>query len=105
MSNDAVLHRSLAVLRQGLFTPKKRLCMYKPILFCCCLITFSCNVQQEKENKLNTGKTAFTEGKGYPVVKRFCIADEQELNQPIQAFSFVLPAECKVEGKIVRNTS
>ncbi len=65
---------------------------------------FSCNAQSSQKNKsrekANDKTTAMVEGKDYMLLKRFRLNDKQGFSQPVEASSFLLPANWKVNGSI-----
>jgi len=66
----------------------------------------SCTEQEAGKN--TTGSTAkdksnMQEGKDYIILKRFRLEDKQGFSQPIEASSFVLPANWKVNGNVEWN--
>ncbi len=63
----------------------------------------SCNAQSSQKNKDNSSanKTKnMVEGKDYVILKRFRGIDESGFSQPVEASSFVLPANWQVTGGI-----
>jgi hypothetical protein len=82
--------------------------MYKlfiATIFLSCLL--SCNAQTKQKDKTNKNKTTKTttmeEGKDYLLLKRFRIEDKYGFNQPVEASSFLLPANWDVKSNIQWN--
>jgi hypothetical protein len=66
-------------------------------------VLVSCNNQSSVENNSDTVKSKTTdmvEGKDYTILKRFRITDQYGLSQPVEASSFVLPANWQVTGNV-----
>lgn len=70
------------------------------------VLLVSCNTQHnEKSTPVISAndKSTMQEGKDYIILKRFRIEDKQGFSQPIEASSFVLPANWKVNGNVQWN--
>ncbi len=66
-------------------------------------VLISCNNQSSVKNNSDTVKSKTTdmvERKDYVILKRFRITDEYGLSQPVEASSFVLPANWQVTGNV-----
>jgi hypothetical protein len=82
--------------------------MYKSFIAICLISTLlSCNAQSSQKGKNNTtakkSTTNMAEGKDYIILKRFRLTDNQGFNQPVEAVSFLLPANWTVNGAIQWN--
>lgn len=60
---------------------------------------------REKGNSQNTTEATMQEGKDYVLLKRFRLTDETGFNQPVEASSFLLPANWQVNGRINWNAT
>ncbi len=69
-------------------------------------VLFSCS-QSESNNsgskKSNAENGKYVEGKDYFLLKRFRVTDSKGFNQPVEAFSFMLPANWQVKSDIQWN--
>lgn len=80
--------------------------MYKLLfitnLFC---LFISCNNQSSIENRKSkfSDISDMAEGKDYIILKRFRLIDQYGFNQPVEASSFVLPANWKMTGDVKWN--
>jgi len=81
--------------------------MYKIIIAAFYIsILASCDAQQKGQNNTATAKgntSNMKEGKDYIILKRFRTIDKQGFNQPVEAASFLLPANWQVNGMMQWN--
>jgi hypothetical protein len=71
-------------------------------------ILVSCNAQPSQKKKADAAKNKssnMVEGKDYMLLKRFRLTDQQGFSQPLEASSFMLPANWKVNGTIQWNAT
>jgi hypothetical protein len=74
------------------------------IIVYCFYFLASCNAQSSNKNKsAATGSEKTVAGKDYVTLKRFRTIDRQGFNQPVEAFSFMLPADWKVNSNVQWN--
>lgn len=69
----------------------------------CCLYFFASCDAQPSHKKTTAGSDNKTAGKDYVTFKRFRTIDRQGFNQPVEAFSFMLPADWNVSSNIQWN--
>jgi hypothetical protein len=82
--------------------------MYKLVIAAVCIaMLVCCNATQssEKNKSITPANNSLeaVEGKDYIILKRFRLQDNQGFSQPIEASSFLLPANWKVDGGIQWN--
>lgn len=73
--------------------------------FAICLFAACSQNEKAKDagGKMVAEKSHYTEGKDYFLLKRFRITDDQGFNQPVEAVSFLLPANWKVKSNVQWN--
>ena len=81
------------------------------LINCLLLMLLSCNQSACNQSagksgtKSGDGASAAVEGKDYFLLKRFRITDQSGLSEPVEAISFLLPANWKVDAGINWNLS
>lgn len=82
--------------------------MYKLFIPAGCIaMLVSCHAQSSQKNSnniANDNAAIAQEGRDYVILKRFRLEDTQGFNQPVEASSFVLPADWKVNGTVQWNS-
>ena len=63
------------------------------------IVLMSCNGLSARKNK----SSSMIEGKDYVILKRFRVTDSQGFNQPVEASSFMLPANWQMNGGVQWN--
>lgn len=84
--------------------------MYKPtfiyVLLAAALFSLTaCAQQGNNKNKKMSNTKAYTEGKDYFLLKRYRVIDPSGFAQPVEAASFLLPANWQADGGVKWNTS
>lgn len=65
----------------------------------------ACAQQGNNKNKKMSNTKAYTEGKDYFLLKRYRVIDPSGFAQPVEAASFLLPANWQADGGVKWNTS
>lgn len=81
-------------------------CLYVSLIIATAIFFTACSqngntTEPGKEGKASNKK--YQEGKDYYLLKRFRVTDRQGFNQPVEAFSFMLPSNWKVASDIKWN--
>ena len=107
------MYKYLLIQHQNNFLRNKPFIFYFPVLFTVLLLVItSCNSQNRNTAGKSNSKTAvtndnktsshqkFIEGKDYTIMERVRVLDKIVFNQPVEAYSMLVPAGWKSNGEI-----